>query len=126
MRLVPVGRDHGDKPGEGFQEGVRVLVQIGGVTRELLSTAQAVWTAMDQLYDAFIAQGSQHPGQLPIVEWTSAQQRTNNGAIFRPIFKIVGWIARPPDMPMQVAPSDEIQAARRVLPTHDMNDEIPT
>jgi hypothetical protein len=95
-RLVPAGRDHGERPDESFQEGFCVLVQIDGVTREFMSTAAATWIAIDELHNAWGDQAPQQSGKVPVVELGSAQpQRTGNGTNYRPVFKIVAWTARP-------------------------------
>jgi hypothetical protein len=106
LRLVLIGKDYGEPPDDDFKEGLRVLVKmdesLGGDVRELMSTAVALWNAFDALHDAFLADTAKHHGALPVVDLDhTVETKTANGTSFTPIFKIVGWIPRPLDLPIE-------------------------
>jgi hypothetical protein len=132
--LVPLGQDPGDPPTSEYKEGLRVLVKmdasLGGDVRELMSTAVALWNALDDLHDAYLAGSADHPDALPVVDLdTVVETRTMNGTSFTPVFKIVGWTPRPPDLPKTVVakPAPTAATARpkaRPVST-DMDDTIP-
>jgi hypothetical protein len=126
-----------ETPDDDFKEGIRILVKmdasLGGNVRELMSTAVALWNAMDALHDAYLAGTRQHLGALPVVDLDRVTEtRTSGGASVAPIFKIVGWIPRPPDLPLtemaKPAPKQKLKA--RPKPTtslrDDLIDEIPS
>jgi hypothetical protein len=107
-KLVPVGKDPGDPPDEGFKEGIRLLAKmdesLGGDVRELMSTAVALWNALDALHDAYLADTAKHPDALPVVDLADrVETKTTAGTSVTPVFKIVGWIPRPPNMPAEMA-----------------------
>jgi hypothetical protein len=102
-KLAKIGEDYGDPPDDKFQEGIRVLVKmdasLGGDVRELMSTAAALWNAMDALHDAYLAGAADHPGALPVVDLADrVETKTTAGTSVTPVFKVVGWIPRPPDL----------------------------
>jgi hypothetical protein len=131
-QLKPFGQDYGDPPDADYREGLRVLVKmdqsLGGDVRELLSTAAALWNAMDKLHDAYLAGVTEHPGALPVCDLASVTETKNaSGSAFEPVFKIVGWLPRPPDLPL-------VETARPAAPPKpkagkaagaDMDDAIP-
>lgn len=126
-RLLPIGQDYGDPPDDDFKEGIRVLVKmdasLGGDVRELMSTAVALWNAMDALHDAYLAGAADHAGALPVVDLDrTTENKTAAGTSVAPIFKIVGWIPRPPDMPAKPAPKQKKAA---VSPSGDFDDPPP-
>jgi hypothetical protein len=136
-RLAQIGKDYGEPPDDDFKEGIRILVKmdasLGGNVRELMSTAVALWNAMDALHDAYLAGTRQHLGALPVVDLDRVTEtKTLGGASVAPIFKIVGWIPRPPDLPLtemaKPAPKQKLKA--RPKPTtslrDDLIDEIPS
>jgi hypothetical protein len=106
--LVPVGAEHdaGEPPNDNFKEGLRLLVKMDdGVVRELLSTALAFWNGIDALHNAYIAGLVDHPGELPVVTLEGTREnRTANGTSYVPVFAIVGYVARPPELPLAGIP----------------------
>lgn len=117
--LVPAGDDPGDPPSDEHKEGVRVLLKmsaaLGGDVRELMSTAHALWNAIDTLHDQYLAMVDKHPGKLPVVTLDGVRETKNaSGTAFVPVFKIVDWIPRPPDL--VDTPPAGIAGAQRTLP----------
>jgi hypothetical protein len=127
MHLVPIGQEPGDAPDDDYKEGLRVLVKmdasLSGDVRELMSTAVALWNALDALHDGYLADADKHPGALPVVDLDhTVETKTANGTSFTPVFKIVGWIPRPLDLPIETA-----KAARpkQKAAARDFDDPIP-
>jgi hypothetical protein len=126
--LVQIGEDYGDPPDDRFKEGIRVLVKmdasLGGDVRELMSTAAALWNAMDALHDAYLADTAKHPDALPVVDLADrVETKTTAGTSVTPVFKIVGWIPRPPNMPAEIArpaPKQKQKAG------NDFDDPLPS
>jgi hypothetical protein len=117
--LVRIGEDYGDPPDGRFKEGIRVLVKmdesLGGDVRELMSTAVALWNALDALHDAYLADTAKHPDALPVVDLADkVETKTTAGTSVTPVFKIVGWIPRPPDLPAT-------ETTRRSVPKEKAN-----
>ena len=109
MKMVRAGEDPGDRPSDKHKEGVRLVVKmdesLGGEVRELLSTAWAVWAAIDALHDDYTAGVVSHPGHLPAVDIVDVrEERTAAGTSYGPVFKIVGWVPRPPELPLAGTP----------------------
>jgi hypothetical protein len=107
FRLVALGDAAGDRPGENYREGFRLMLKLskeaGGDVREFCSVAKVVIRALDELHDAYTAGAKTNPGKLPIVALKSTkpvvsgsgQQKSTN---YQPVFEITGWVARPPDL----------------------------
>ena len=131
MHLVPIGQDPGDAPDDDYKEGLRVLVKmdasLGGDVRELMSTAVALWNALDALHDGYLADADKHPGALPVVDLDRVvETKTVNGTSFAPIFKIVGWIPRPPELPIALAGSTTKQKQKVMVSRNDdFDDPLP-
>jgi hypothetical protein len=106
--LVPVGGEHdaGEPPNDNFKEGLRLLVKTDeGKVREMLSTAVAFWNGIDALHNAYIAGLVDHPDKLPVVTLEGTREnRTANGISYVPVFAIVGYVARPPELPLAGIP----------------------
>jgi hypothetical protein len=130
-RLAPIAQDYGEALDDDFKEGIRVLVKmdtsLGGNVRELMSTAVALWNAMDALHDAYLASADQHPGALPVVDLAeTTETKTSAGTSVAPVFKIVGWIPRPPDLPIALAGSTTKQKQKvKASRSADFDDPIP-
>jgi hypothetical protein len=125
-RLVPAGHDHGAAPNESYKEGFRILVQFEGTTREFMSTAAAVWKAMDALHDLYIAEADKHPALLPKIGLASVRaEKIGQSTNYSPVFRIVDWGPRPANMPAPTptsAPGAKPTAPRAEPPP---DDEIP-
>jgi hypothetical protein len=116
-KLVPAGDDPGDQPSEDHREGLRVVLkmdrELGGELREMISTWGAMWTAIDKLHDDYLAGAIKHKDQVPVVEVAGTREETTSkgDTIHIPIFKIVSWVQRPPDLPWAGIPL--IQRAKK-------------
>lgn len=103
VKLFSLGEDHGDPPSDNHKEGFRVILKmaddLGGDVRELMSTALGLWNAIDALHDRYLAAVASHPGELPIVTLDSVREvKTGAGTTFVPVFSIVDWVPRPPEL----------------------------
>jgi len=104
MRLFRVGHDIGDAPSDAHRQGLRLLIKpdesLGGGVRELISTAEALWYAIDDLHGQYLAGVAAHAGCLPVVDIAEVrEERAKNSVAYAPVFKIVGWLPRPPELP---------------------------
>lgn len=103
VTLVPAGEDPGDPPSDDHKEGVRVILKmadsLGGDVRELMSTARGLWNAVDTLHDRYLAAVASHPGELPVVTLGNVREvKTGAGTTFVPVFNIVDWVPRAPEL----------------------------
>jgi hypothetical protein len=137
---VRSGKDHGDAPSADHREGLRLIWSVAGIVYEMISTAGPVWNAVDTLDNEFLAGVAERPGRLPIVGITDTTKITlsNNVDVFAPVFGIIGWQKRPPELPVEGIPLVKRQkrkdngAAASASPApyvrpkpKDMDDEIP-
>lgn len=92
----------------GFQ--VLVAGQVIGGIRELCSNAAILLTSMDELYETYRRKTEAAAGKIPLVviasttpvtSGTGAQKSTN----YKPVFEIVGWVDRLPDMGERTVPA---------------------
>jgi hypothetical protein len=147
--LKPLGEDYGDRPpSKQHREGVRLIFKmdksLGGAVRELISTATTLWDAIDVLHDSYEAGVKEHEGHLPVVGIDSVREgQGSDGPIYIPVFKIIEWVPRPPDLPKggipfvwrgkkydkaanpATATSDNSNGYERPKVADDMNDELP-
>lgn len=124
--MVILGREAipprpGDLNAEGkpaFRQGFEITVKLhkdagGGGPREFGSNAGCVIEAMDELHDAFTSAAEGKAGKLPIVEMTdTVVKAVGKSSNYKPVFKIVGWVDRPADLPVPAqtnAPSAPVQ-----------------
>jgi hypothetical protein len=103
VKLVPVGQDIGECPGKGWKQGLRLVVKmapaLGGDVRELMSTALALWTAVDILHDEFCTAAADHVRELPVVVVSETREnKTTSGTTHTPVFEIAEWVPRPSDL----------------------------
>jgi hypothetical protein len=140
VQLYALGEDIGDRPGKDYREGIRVLVSRDGVVRELSSTAVSVRNSFDTLHDDYEADlDPEHPDYLPVVQVAGVtEEKTPNGTSAAPIWKIVEWVPRPPELPAGgIAPAKyaakdkaangdgTIAEFKRAPVRNEMDDEIP-
>jgi hypothetical protein len=102
--LKPVGQDYGERPDKNYKEGLRLIVKmdgsLGGDVREFVSTLSYVWLEIDRLHDDYAAKAEKHKGCLPAVDVVDIRQEQGRDClILIPIYKIAGWVPRPPDLP---------------------------
>jgi hypothetical protein len=108
FKMVPVmdlagGQPYPAQPSEDHKKGFRVQVKLPdklaagkASVRELSSNSFVVRGAFDDLFDAWLLERKEHPGQLPVVACKSYREVEGNyGSNFAPIFTITGWINRP-------------------------------
>ena len=110
VTLVPAGEDPGDPPSDDHKEGVRVILKmadhLGGDVRELMSTARGLWNAVDTLHDRYLAAVASHPDELPVVTLGNVREvKTGAGTTFVPVFNVVDWVPRPPELTGDLAKS---------------------
>ena len=83
----------------GFKLNVYSESAFGGV-REFATTATGAGMGISQLYEAFEKDAPQHPGKVPVVEYSgSTPTKIGKGNTNIPLFKIVEWRDRPSDLP---------------------------
>jgi hypothetical protein len=130
--LVPVGHDIGTAPSDDHKQGFRVLVlvdkELDGSLREFMSTSAAVWNALSQLHDEYLAGIKARPGELPVVTLVKVtERRFGNGSAFEPEFAIVDWMKRPeefgPARDPNAKPAPRSAAAQKKQ-LADIDDEI--
>jgi len=98
--LKPLGEDYGDRPSKEHREGLRLILVVDGVIRELISTAKFLWDALDALHSDYLTGVKEHKGQLPVIGIESVREEQGRDApVFIPTFKIVEWAQRPADLP---------------------------
>ena len=134
MALVPFGPDSdpGEAPSPDRKEGVRMIVKLPNEEpREFLSTALAVWGAIDGVHTAFEKQRKSQPGEVPELKCTDIiETKSSNGTSFIPVLVIDRWVPRPSDLP---APARSGDPRKPAVPTgavkhadlDDMDDAIP-
>ena len=108
FRMVPLGSPLPAKPSDDHKHGVRFLVKLaaaqGGDVREISSTAQAFLGAINSLHNQYEDSASANPGKLPVVALKGViTMKTQKSTNYAPEFEIVGWAARPADLPVKVA-----------------------
>jgi hypothetical protein len=103
-RFIPSGVDRGAAPSDKFKWGAEILLKLskecGGDVRSLSSNSFMVVKSLSELHDAFLIGARENQGRLPVVTLeTSLPQKGAHGTNYKPVFKIVGWAARPSDLP---------------------------
>ena len=103
LRMFPLGDDIGDRPSDKHKEGFRVRLLLrngaGDDVRELMSTARALWNAVDELHDEYLDGATKHKGKLPVVGIAEYKEvSTAAGTNYAPCFEITGWVPRPPEL----------------------------
>jgi hypothetical protein len=99
---MPDERDSKGRPmwRRGFRVPVKLhdkLVSTGPTVREWASCALATTRGFDALHDQWLA--GRQTGKVPVVSCNEFEEEPGQfGSNYRPVFKIVKWIARPDDM----------------------------
>jgi hypothetical protein len=106
FQMHPLGTDIGERPSDRHKEGFRLRLLLrngaGDDLRELTSTARVLWNAVDELHDAFLDAPAKHRGKLPVVGIAEVKAAiTVNGVNYTPVFEILSWVARPPELAVQ-------------------------
>jgi hypothetical protein len=96
---------------------VLVDKELDGSLREFMSTSAAVWNALSQLHDEYLAGIKARPGELPVVTLVKVtERRFGNGSAFEPESQL--WTGQTPGgigpgaTPMQSCP-ETIAAGKR-------------
>jgi len=129
-KLVRAGEPIPDAPGDGWKEGLRVIALLSDeqVPRELLSTAIAVWVAIDALHDVYLKQQAEHPDEVPVVELVDVEEvKTQMSTSWQPRFEIRDWVERPPSLPANPTPRRESAkpTAKAQQQRGPLDDDIP-
>lgn len=133
FQLVPLGDPFPNNPGQGFKQGVRLMMKLhkdcGGTdadkfVREMATSAKAAMRGIDNLHTAYETGEKQNPGKLPIVTIKDTIAITSEGqgqktTNYEPVFEIIGWVERPKDLVFRpkangaqaAAPATQSQAA---------------
>jgi hypothetical protein len=152
MRMVPEGHpvpqqpdDVDDKGRKLYRAGFHALCygRVLGGLREFSSSATCVLESMEDLYKKFQDAPEAMDGRIPVVELTRTIPVTfgkkNPKTSYAPMFNIVGWTGRVPDMgertvpPPKPRPPETVKMAVAVPPavapprasSSDLDDEIP-
>jgi hypothetical protein len=105
--LVPFGSIMPQRPSQAHKQGARLMLKLGadcgGDVRELSSTASAFLKGLDELHTAYEAGKAANPGKLPVVTLRDTVgitlgQGDKKSTNYQPVFEIVGWVNRPPDL----------------------------
>lgn len=116
------------KPTPDFKRGFQINVfsnkNLLGV-REFASTAGAVIDAMNALHDEYEAATESRAGQLPVVKCVTVKPIVGkHGTNYSPVFKIMSWVDRPPEL--TEAEPETANGAAPLQPAHsDLDDDVP-
>jgi len=121
IEVAPYGKPLPPKPSDKHRPGFRVHMklgkQAGGDIREMAANAQASINGMDDLHDAYLKGVKDNAGKLPVVQLDKTTPIITTGKgqdgkpvssqNYQPVWKIVGWAARPPELaPGQKPPAE--------------------
>lgn len=136
IRTVKMGQGLPDRPSEKHRGGFRILLKLGkqsgGDLREMAANAKVSIEAMNKLHNAYEAELPAHPGELPVVRLAGVVAVTTPGKSqgqpvtstnYEPVWEIVKWTARPPELqpgyeiprPGEAAPQ-QAQQVQQVAP----------
>ena len=114
IRTVKIGNPLPERPSDQHKVGFRVLMKLGkslgGDLREMAANAGVSIKGMDALYDAYLKDAGANPGKLPVVALETTVAVTSGGkeqssTNYQPVWKIVGWADRPPELGGEGAPT---------------------
>lgn len=111
IRTVKIGQALPDRPTDKHRTGFRVMMllgrQAGGDVREMAGNAAVAIKGMDLLHDAYMASPDSKLGLLPVVRLSGTIPVTTQGKAngqpmtstnYQPVWQIVKWVARPPEL----------------------------
>jgi hypothetical protein len=103
--LVKLGQDLPERPVDAkWKQGVRVMMKLdascGGDIREISSNSQAFLKGFDDLHTQYEVEKIKNHGKLPVVILRMTEPLTTGAGDkkstnYKPVFEIVGWVARP-------------------------------
>ena len=112
FQLVPIGQPLPPQPNKDYKQGFRVRIQgkvLDGV-REFSHTAKCVLSAVDDLHTRYEAAPEAAAGKIPVVRLSSfvpviTKGPAGNSTNYSPVFDIVGWTDRTPEMGERTVPA---------------------
>ena len=118
------------RPGKGHKRAfsLRLFFPDGRGVRELSSTNQGLFAAFAKIYDnEFEYAPERTKGLIPVVELTDlVSSESPYGTIIDPVFAIVSWAPRPPELTPRGRPPAPTNNDKPTLPGRDdLNDSIP-
>lgn len=130
IRTVKMGAGLPDRPSDKHRTGFRLMMllgkQSGGDVREMAANSAVSIKGMDLLHDAYSAGLQANPGMLPVVKLSGTIPVTTTGKAngqpvsstnYQPVWEIVKWVARPPELsPGYVAPNEAAAPAQAATP----------
>lgn len=105
--MVKLGEPLGPRPSDQHKQTFRMSIKLGkscgGDVREFASQAKVVIGAIDALHTEFETGRKANPNKLPVVALEGSTPVTTSGkgqssTNYMPVFKIVGWVPRPPEL----------------------------
>ena len=118
-----------DRPSEKHRAGYRVMLKlgksVGGDVREMAANAAVAIKAMDILHDQYLAERTQHPGQLPVIKLAGTLPITTQGQAngqkvsstnYQPQWAIAAWVDRPAELQPDYKPPETQQQAAAPQP----------
>jgi hypothetical protein len=122
------------RPAKGYRRAFSLLVFFphGRGLRELTSANQGLFAAFAKIYDAEFEHAPERAaGRVPVVELTDlVSSETAFGTVYDPVFAIIGWEPRPPEMtvrgaPPAPAPNGKPSQAVALKADAELDDELP-
>ena len=111
----PDGRDEHNKPIWVYQVrcAMKLAAAAGGDLRVFSSGAQCVLEPLDRLYSECTSdpkgRGDEWRRWVPAVRMVRTDPvKGENGVNYAPVFELVKWVERPPDMPYEPAGAPEV------------------
>jgi hypothetical protein len=100
FRMVPLGDEIDERPGDNFKEGFRLLMKLvngaGDDIREFSSNSKLVWQSLSEAHDHYLEARDKHKGQAPVIGIAEViRVRTGSSTNYRPDFVFKRWVKRP-------------------------------
>lgn len=120
----------GGEPKDPWQN-TRWVYLVDPQTAEAFTFTTSSWGgrgAVTDLGDQIARMRTVHPDAVPIVALQAAEMPTKYGRKSKPVFKVVGWKSADSDKPAPVErqiSAREVQQAKQMIATREMDDEIP-
>jgi hypothetical protein len=107
------------RPSRQHRAGFRVFMVLGrtagGGVKEMAANAQASIQGMDRLHNLYLEGVKSNPGMLPVVELADTESIVSSGkggdgrpvssTNYIPIWRILKWVPRPPELPASGRPA---------------------
>lgn len=123
FQMVPLGHPLPAQPSKEHKQGFRVKVMgraLDGL-REFSHTAKCVLGAVDDLHSLFEAAPEAATGKIPVVKLSGTVPVVTKGGgqtstNYRPVFEIIQWTDRAPEMGERTVPAPGGKAAHKPAP----------